>query len=496
VAKLELRIDSREVWSAYADRLYSGDKIVKSITEMLQNSVDAGARNVNIDFLRLDEAAGTWRLIFADDGCGMSADIFLNRFLCLGASRVGSTDGKTGGNGVAKAIILFNRFVSDFLIVSRTEGRRIQASQADILSGHELEDIEVGPGPVGTSFTIEYKDQRGLSLDRVKEMLRYAALPNLKVRFNGESIEPAMSLSPFHSDLTKYPTYSVRNPGWCRGHLIVLSNGCPQFADWVGGEQTYVINLTPSSYRDFTPSREQVMLDSPLYEALQILRRRVRYETENPITSAKAARVVKRRLTYNLRSEKKKRPVPPQPVEYAYSASAIAAPPCQPRAETEVSGRPNDIEREDTDNSPILEELIPLRGVVFENCQRSRRIEWHPERKRKYRKLLALIDRYIEIFESELSGLEVANIGLMYDYDEGGHWEKDKRLVMIDAKRLSPKMSVAAREVLFVLTHELAHNWQASHNENFTAQEGKLLAVVATQWSRFVEAQRAIRKVK
>jgi len=71
--------------------------------EVGQNSLDAGAKNIVISVkMAVGEAC---RIVWADDGCGMSLDILINKFLTLGESH--KRKGATGGFGWAKTLILF-----------------------------------------------------------------------------------------------------------------------------------------------------------------------------------------------------------------------------------------------------------------------------------------------------------------------------------------------------------------------------------------------------
>ena len=88
----------------------------KHVREAVQNSVDAGATKVRIDFRMLDEAmaelpSGSTDFAFvevsyADDGVGMDEDILLNKFLVLGGSGKKNAPGSVGGFGKAKELLL------------------------------------------------------------------------------------------------------------------------------------------------------------------------------------------------------------------------------------------------------------------------------------------------------------------------------------------------------------------------------------------------------
>lgn len=494
MAKLELKIDSREVWNAYADRLYSGDKIVKSITEMLQNSVDGGAANV--DILIAQKTDGTWTLRFKDDGRGMTADIFLNRFLCLGGKggETAETDGKTGGNGVAKAVILFNREVTDFTITSVSPyGRGFVVRQNDILSGADF--VEGTGSNTGVTFDIAYKHDAYISVTAIKRMLAFANT-RTNITLNGEPILFVGERSDLHTDIAGYPVYKVSDEKEYKGYNIVLSNGLPQFMEYTGAEETYLIDFSPTTFRDFTPARER--LSNPdLEKAFRRLKDRVIYERENPISSKTPLQKVQKRFTYNLKTSKVKKETlvfkqPDHPPKFPHDLVLED----DRRAALITSGIQSVIENEKSDSDRTLEDLVPSRGVIFEDRTTIRR-EWHPETKARFRKVLALMDRYIEIFEEEFTDLEVANIGLMRGcYSHDAHWSSNDKAVLIDVEKLDEKFSVVALKILNVLTHELSHRWSHSHNETFSTRQARLLDMVAERSKDFAEARRSVRRVK
>lgn len=70
--------------------------------ELLQNSIDAGAININISISSTDK---TVEVTFTDDGCGMDEAALFDGFLCMGGSI--KSEGSIGGFGQAKIIILF-----------------------------------------------------------------------------------------------------------------------------------------------------------------------------------------------------------------------------------------------------------------------------------------------------------------------------------------------------------------------------------------------------
>lgn len=68
-----------------------------------QNSLDAGATVIMVTTKVNDD--GNTEVIWSDNGCGMSRDTLINKFMAIGGSE--KPDGGTGGFGVAKLILAF-----------------------------------------------------------------------------------------------------------------------------------------------------------------------------------------------------------------------------------------------------------------------------------------------------------------------------------------------------------------------------------------------------
>ncbi len=74
------------------------------VRELLQNSIDAGATNIHMDFVASPVEGKVVFGVF-DNGCGMTEDVLRNKFLVLGASGKEDLKGAIGGFGMAKMVI-------------------------------------------------------------------------------------------------------------------------------------------------------------------------------------------------------------------------------------------------------------------------------------------------------------------------------------------------------------------------------------------------------
>lgn len=105
---------SPQVIAMLGRKLYSNHPLVIVVRELLQNSVDACKRKgvnpdiiINID---IDNNKEEINVSCTDNGEGMTEDVLLNKFLCLGESGKRDDNKSTGGFGIAKASIMSNPF--------------------------------------------------------------------------------------------------------------------------------------------------------------------------------------------------------------------------------------------------------------------------------------------------------------------------------------------------------------------------------------------------
>lgn len=100
------------------DTFYS-DWMLAFWREFFQNSVDAGARNIAIG-ISTEKARGSFnldaetdenitRIVFDDDGKGMSADVLSNVYFAIGESTKGAEAGSVGGFGRARLMTCFSQ---------------------------------------------------------------------------------------------------------------------------------------------------------------------------------------------------------------------------------------------------------------------------------------------------------------------------------------------------------------------------------------------------
>ena len=146
--------------------------------EAIQNSVDAGANLIKIDYNLMDN--NDVNLTFSDNGTGMSLDVLLNVLLTMGGSKKDNGNA-IGGFGYAKSILFFahNEYtIKTNDIVLKGEGGNYSYT-------------ENNPKVKGTEFNIIIeRDYYHTEIERIeeylKEIIEFSSLDSVKFIVNGK----------------------------------------------------------------------------------------------------------------------------------------------------------------------------------------------------------------------------------------------------------------------------------------------------------------------
>lgn len=208
------------------------------IRELMQNSIDAGARNIGVTF------KGS-RLTVTDDGCGLDENGLLNTFLTVGESDKLRTENTIGGFGIAKLAILSAK---DWSIASHSK-----LLTKDILLNHELLDNDVCHND---TTAVEIQDPR-LEYS-TSTILDYLRLINCEanIYFNEQVVDR------YPKDEVRIGPYIATVIHNVTGYIVVRCNGLPLFKDYVSSKNVsiiYDVTTTKLPYDDdypFTVTRE------------------------------------------------------------------------------------------------------------------------------------------------------------------------------------------------------------------------------------------------
>lgn len=126
--------------------------------EVIQNSVDAGAKN--IDLGTINNADGTKTVFCEDDGGGMSKDVLANKFLYLGKTTKTAESGAAGGFGKAKELILLPwiswKVRSQDHVFSSGGGRAWNADKAPFLQGTRVEVVMPADNTTHSAYAVNF----------------------------------------------------------------------------------------------------------------------------------------------------------------------------------------------------------------------------------------------------------------------------------------------------------------------------------------------------
>lgn len=222
--------------------------------EMIQNSVDAGAKLIAIDIKPLVE--NEVRVVVADDGCGMTRDILDNVFFKLGESTKAAGGSSTGGFGRARIMTHFAQ-------------QRYEIATGDIAVKGEGEDYEyVTPTDHvdGCRMVIDvfpftsWSDRIDMKAELVK-YLSFCQLPCTVVIDGQRHTEWNYRRSPLKSLAvngktfgTLYVNKSAVNKNADDGTLIVRVNGTMMFHRSIKPKVQVIFEIDPAQSRNVLQS--------------------------------------------------------------------------------------------------------------------------------------------------------------------------------------------------------------------------------------------------
>jgi hypothetical protein len=214
--------------------------------EFYQNSIDAGAREIRVD---VDEESRT--VTVADDGCGMTRDILINKLLVLGGTH--KAEGAVGAFGKAKEILLFSWASYSVLTWKGSEAWAVHGAGAEYTVQPGIPGDEK---PSGTIIQIVIpKGEDICAIGRAFRTVAHKIQTRTKIILGG---------IPILCNL--YRGRLQRRTDWCRIYQTkkytnynasVRIDGIWMFDWWIGaGYGTVVIELDRTSLECLTSNRD------------------------------------------------------------------------------------------------------------------------------------------------------------------------------------------------------------------------------------------------
>jgi hypothetical protein len=255
-----------------ARKEYSGYLFRRLFQELLQNSIDAGASNIDILW---DE--NTRELVFIDNGKGVDENTLENGLLTFESSI--KAEGNIGGYGAAKKLILFSHPKWSVKTGTGLDKPGIHAFGGSIHYNTE------GCEPIkGSEFRLTLSDSPYWDFSYIKEKLEYIlsnSYGDAIVSFNGETIEfgekGPIYLSKGTADIRQNKNTSYR--------IIIRFGGLYMFEDYSTGN-SYFYDVKGSSRDALVQNREGFKSGTQFYNDYYLFRSEL---TNNSSTGVYAA---------------------------------------------------------------------------------------------------------------------------------------------------------------------------------------------------------------
>jgi len=214
------------------------------IREFLQNSVDAGAKEIHFDF---DQDRRT--LTVSDDGCGMSLEVLVSALLTMSGSHKEANS--VGGFGAAKEIILFQH--QEYEVHTCQNG----ISVGVIGSQLQYEFTGCSLDKNGTTITIKFCDHYDLcEFGCVAIRYLQSCEVDTAIFWNKQKVSSIIT----KGDLLKSTEWSniyVRELSYECCEVVVRINGVSMFEPWVSPTKFQVIiELIKPSLEILTVNRD------------------------------------------------------------------------------------------------------------------------------------------------------------------------------------------------------------------------------------------------
>lgn len=221
-----------------AKRQYS-DIDVAIVREAVQNSVDAGARLIQIEI-------GTNWCRVSDDGCGMTQEILVDAMLTMSGTHKNNS-GAIGGFGAAKEILLFQHEKYEI----QTLDNKVVGS---ILEYEMTKSVPRKGTSIAMFFHESYGFNQGLFIAKARTWLSQCDAPAV-ITINGEEM-PRLNASREVKDLGWGKLYCEDTKETTQ-YMTVRIKGVSMFRVWIGDVQkSIVLEITKPSTDILTSNRD------------------------------------------------------------------------------------------------------------------------------------------------------------------------------------------------------------------------------------------------
>jgi hypothetical protein len=216
------------------------------VRELAQNSIDAPKCD-RIEFNIVFDGTHTIASC-TNNGAPMTREILTEKFLSIGESGKGFSNGSIGGFGKAKVIIAFSHETYSI----RTGTLLVNGS------GAEYELFEGQENFHGTTTTIKMAgDEAERLIQKIKIFCAYAQWSGA-VHINGEEMACDLRKGSPRRDLSMGKVYTNKS---FENTLIVRIGGIPMFRDWIEFNRCVIVELNGVSGDVLTSNRDSLTYD-------------------------------------------------------------------------------------------------------------------------------------------------------------------------------------------------------------------------------------------
>jgi len=429
-------------------KLYSSHPLVICTRELLQNSIDAcnakksAKTDIKIEITTeyIDDNEIT-TLICTDNGIGMSKDVLLNAFLCLGSSDKRGDNSNTGGFGIAKAALMSNKYWSVHTKQWFVDSESI---------GKPLQKVEKINGTIVTCVIDE-----SLNWDSIRESINMIYLSDVKISLkvilngtislndNAAGLTQKIVLDDSGEDykISLLDVLKIPDQHEVKGKNIYRLNGLVQFLTYASDrEVNAVIDITT----DLIPTDNNY--------PLSMSRETLSYDMQKSISE-----VLQR---YNIDSESTRNRL--------YCNEDTNQKRKNANKGLKISGMHTDFE----DLAVITNGKVPAVGKLnFLSVHTDKKPNTTEKRiLRLWAGILAIMADSSDIFGVGITGLESMGAA-RYTEDGNTYYVLNIGFVMQDINTGKiTSMDGLIHSLAFLASHELAHYWQSTHNEKFTSR--------------------------
>lgn len=445
-----------------------------------QNSLDAGATKIVASVW--EDKPGITAISWYDNGCGMSEDILVNKFLALGGSF--KANGNTGGFGVAKSILAFAQ--RSYTIC--TGNIRLTG----VGSEYEIERIE--NYLKGTHLLVSMEDVNPDDVrQKITDWARWTTTP-AAIWLDGSKLETL-----------RLPAKPKRSLSWCdiyvhnigderRFRTRVRINGQYMFSIWSNVPRHVTVELTGESAKYLTANRDGLnwIYQDKLIKILAQIFQDPKTVTNTDIDHFRFYNGTKGNVS--LKRDRRESSKPPGRSKIDLGATGAAA---KSAALASVSLSPSEYLGNVGEQGPKYEAATQLDGynfVVLNNLNRAVPSRWLPENLSKHGR--RLMRRWIALLEfcAPYCGVTAdicvgwvfnASTIAMKRYERG--WGNLVLLnpTKVENNRLKQRWDNTSHsfyDLVATAVHELTHFEHDGHGENFANALTENLGKVMRQY--------------